>query len=123
MCQTVFHDCEDTSQRKEYIVSVAIVRKLAQHVAIPFSTAAKEFRDYSEASPTLLLVRLHRHSRLFPDVYFDWYHQHFMIMHDSGVPFNVGHPRSSWVLCSIMHSRLGISLPLKRSCLQLFWTI
>ena len=27
------------------------------------------------------------------DLYFDRYHQHFMVMHDSGMPFNVGHPQ------------------------------
>ena len=93
LCQTAFHDCEDTSQRKEYVVLVAVVRKPARHMAISFSTAADEFQDDSEASPTLLLVRLHWDSRLFPDVYFDRYHHHFMIMHDSGRPFNVGHPQ------------------------------
>ena len=93
LCQTAFHDCEDTSRRKEYVVSVAIVRKPARYMAILFSTAADEFRDESEASPTLLLVQLHWDSRLFPDVYFDQYHHHFTIMHDSGMPFNMGHPQ------------------------------
>ena len=72
---------------------VAIVQKLVRYVAIPFSTATDEFRDDSEASPTLLLVWLHQDSLLFPDVYFDQYHHHFMIMHDSRRPFNVGHPQ------------------------------
>ena len=72
---------------------VAVVQRPAPYMAIPFSTAADEFRDDSEASPTLLLVWLHRDSQLFPDVYFDRYHHHFTIMHDSGRPFNVGHPQ------------------------------
>ena len=46
-----------------------------------------------EDSPTLLLVWLHWHSRLFPDLNFDRFHQHFTVMHDSGMPFNVGHPQ------------------------------
>ena len=29
----------------------------------------------------------------FRDLYFDRYHQHFMVMHNSGMPFNVGHPQ------------------------------
>ena len=58
-----------------------------------FSTAADKFQDDSKASCTLLLVWLHWDSRLFPDVYFDRYHHHFTIMHDSGRPFNVGHPQ------------------------------
>ena len=95
LCRTAFHDCEDASQRKEYVVSVAVVQKLARYAAIPFASAADEFRDDFEDSPTLILVWLHQHSWLFPDVYFDWYHQHFMVMHDSGMPFNIGHPRGS----------------------------
>ena len=93
LCWTVFHDCDDTSRRKEFVVSVGVVWKLARYAAIPFATAADEFRDDADDSPTLLLLRLHWHSRLFPDLYFDWYHQHFMVMHDSGMPFNVGHPQ------------------------------
>ena len=69
------------------------MRKPAWYMAIPFSTATDEFRDDSEASPTLLLVWLYQDSQLFPDVYFDRYHHHFTIMHDSGRPFNVGHPQ------------------------------
>ena len=91
LCQTAFHDCEDTSQRKEYIVLVAIVWKPARYVAIPFSTAADEFRDDSKGFPTVLLVWLHWHFQLFPDVY--RYHQHITVMHDSGMPFNVCHPQ------------------------------
>ena len=93
LCHTAFHDCEDTNRRKEYIVSVVIVQKPAWYMAIPFSTATDKFRDDSEASPTLLLVWLHQDSRLFPDIYFDQYHHHFTIMHDSGRPFNMGHPQ------------------------------
>ena len=93
LCQTVFHDCDDTSRRKEFVVSVGVVRKLAWYVAILFTTAADEFQDDVDDSPTLLLVRLHWHLRLFLDLYFDRYHQHFMVMHDSRMPFNVGHPQ------------------------------
>ena len=93
LCQTAFHDCEDTSRRKEYAVSVFIVRKLAWYTVIPFASAADKFRDDFEDSPTLILVRLHWHSWLFLDLYFDQYHQHFTVMHNSGMPFNVSHPQ------------------------------
>ena len=36
LCKTTFHDCADATQRKEYVVSVAVVRKLALYAAIPF---------------------------------------------------------------------------------------
>ena len=93
LCRTAFHNCDDTSRRKEFMVSVGVVQKPAQYVAIPFATAADEFQDDADDSPTLLLVWLHRHSRLFPDLYFHRYHQHLTVMHDSGMPFNVGHPQ------------------------------
>ena len=60
-------------------------------MAIPFSIAGDEFQDDSEGFPTVLLVRLHCHSQLFPDVF--RYHQHITVMHDSGMPFNVCHPQ------------------------------
>ena len=92
-CQTIFHDCEDASQRAKPMVSVTVIRKPAWFAAVPFSCAADEFRQDFDNSPTLILVRLHCRSKLFPDVYFDRYNQHFTIMHDSGKAFNVGHPQ------------------------------
>ena len=83
-CQTAFHDCEDHNQKKEFIVSVAVVRKPSWYVGLPFSTAADEFWEDVKATPTLLL---------FLNIYFDQYKQHFTLMHDSGVPYNVGHPQ------------------------------
>ena len=100
LCQNAFHNCDDTSRRKEFVVSVGVVWKLVRHAAIPFAMAADEFRDNMDDSPTLLLVWLHRHSRLFLDLYFDRYHQHFTVMHDSGMPFNVSHPQR-FVVCPV----------------------
>ena len=73
------------------MVSVAVVRKLARFTVIPFASTADDFHHDSDDSPTLILVRLHQHSKLFLDIYFDRYNQHFTVMHDSGKPFNVGH--------------------------------
>ena len=74
-------------------MSVAVVQKPARFAVIPFTSAADEFRHDLEDSPTLILVQLHWHSWLFPDIYFDRYHQHFMVMHDSRMSFNIGHPQ------------------------------
>ena len=82
-------DCEDASRRAEPVVSVTVVR----FAVVPFSSAADKFRQDFDYSPTLILVWLHCRSKLFPDVYFDQYNQHFTIMHDSGKAFNVGHPQ------------------------------
>ena len=92
-CWTIFHDCKDASQRAEPVVSVTVVRKPARFAAVPFSSAANEFHQDFDDSPTLILIRLHHHSKLSPDVYFDRYNQHFTVMHDSGKAFNIGHPQ------------------------------
>ena len=91
LCWTPFHDCPDADRKKEYVISVAVVRKLARHDGLPFTAAAAEFQDSeSEATDSFLLVRLHRKSRLFPDIYYDRYGHHFTLMHDTGKGYNVG---------------------------------
>ena len=44
-------------------------------------------------TPTLLLVRLHRKSLLFPDIYYNWCGTHFTLMHDTGKGYNIGDPQ------------------------------
>ena len=56
LCWTPFHDCSNTGQRKEYVMSVAIVRKPARHLGLPFTAAAEELWNAAEETPTLLLV-------------------------------------------------------------------
>ena len=75
-------------------MSVAVVRKPSRHNGLPFLTAAEEFRDSAnETTHSLLLVRLHRKSLLFPDIYYDRYGHHFTLMHDTGKGYNVGDPQ------------------------------
>ena len=44
-------------------------------------------------TPTLLLVRLHQKSLLYPDIYYDRCGTHFTLMHDTGKGYCVGHPQ------------------------------
>ena len=53
-------------------------------------------------TPTLLLVRLHPKSRLFPDIYYDWYRTHFTLMHNMGKGYNVGDPQK--FLRALLHN-------------------
>ena len=69
LCWTPFHDCSEPTRKKEYIMSVAVMRKPAWHPRLPFETAVGELRD--DTTPTLVLVRLHQKSLLFPDIYYD----------------------------------------------------
>ena len=93
LCWTPFHDCSEPGRKKEYVVSVAVVRKPARHFGLPFTAAAEELRDHTKMTPTLLLVRLHRKSLLFLDIYYDWCGTHFTLMHDTGKGYNVGDPQ------------------------------
>ena len=93
LCWTPFHDCSEPARKKEYVVSVAVVRKPARHSRLPFAAAAEELRDDAEMTPTLLLVRLHRKSLLYPDIYYDRCGTHFTLMHDTGKGYSVGHPQ------------------------------
>ena len=60
LCWIPFHDCSEPGRKKEYIVLVAVLLKLARHFGLPFTAAAAELQDDAELTPTLLLVRLHR---------------------------------------------------------------
>ena len=93
LCWTPFHDCKDTRRRKEYVMLVTVVQKPARHLGLPFTAAAGKFRENEDETPTLLLVRLHRKSRLFLDIYYDQYRTHFTIMHDTGKGYNIRDPQ------------------------------
>ena len=53
-------------------------------------------------TPTLFLLRLHRRSHLFPDVYYNQYGTHFILMHDTGKGYNVGDPQK--FLGALLHN-------------------
>ena len=94
LCWTPFHDSPDAQRKKEYVMSIAVVRKPSWHDGLPFVTAAEEFRESAnETTHSLLLVWLHRKSLLFPDIYYDRYGHHFTLMHDTGKGYNVGDPQ------------------------------
>ena len=93
ICQSHYFNCKDPSHKDEYLVSVAVIQKPASFAGIPFSLAVDRLSDPDEKESTLLIVHLHRQSRLFPDIYYDWYYSHFTLMHMSGEHYNVGYPQ------------------------------
>ena len=91
LCWTPFHYSPDAQRKGEYVMSFAVVRKPSRHNGLPFVTAAEEFWDSAnKTTHSLLLVRLHRKSLLFPDIYYDRHGHHFTLMHDTGKGYNVG---------------------------------
>ena len=94
LCWTPFHDSPNSQRKKEYVSSITVVRKPSRYDGLPFLTAAEEFRDSAnETTHSLLLVRLHRKSLLFPDIYYDRYGHHFTLIHDTGKGYSVGDPQ------------------------------
>ena len=93
LCWTPFHDCSEPGWKKEYVMSVTVVRKPAWHHGLPLIAAVGELQDDTEMTPTLLLVQLHQKSLLFPDIYYDRCGTHFTLMHDTGKGYNVGDPQ------------------------------
>ena len=74
------------------MVSVAVIQKPANFAGIPFTLAVNSLSDPEEKESTLLIVHLHHHSRLFPDIDYDPYYSHFTLMHMSGEHY-MGHPQ------------------------------
>ena len=91
ICQSCYSNCKDKSRKDECVVSVAMIQKPACLAGLPFSLAADRLSDPNKRESTLLIVCLHRHSKLFPDIYYDWYFNHFTLMHVSREHYNVGH--------------------------------
>ena len=124
LCRSKYSDCEDKSRKEEFVVSVAVIRKLVCLPGIPFASVADEFSDPAERESTLLIIRLHCQSKLFPDIYFDRYSNHFTMMHISGEQYNVRHPQKYVGPCSTMLLKLGESHnPQKLNCLRPTWAI
>ena len=56
LCWSCYSDCKDESHKREYVVSVAVIRKPASFEGIPFAMTVDEFSDPAEKESTLLIV-------------------------------------------------------------------
>ena len=117
LCRTAFHDCEDTSRRKEYILLVcrsvknqhSMWQYRSQQPLTNFEMTPKPLPLYywsgSIGIPSCSLMYTLTDTIII-----------FTIMHGLREALQCGSPPEvSWAPCFIMHSRLGISLPLKQS--------
>ena len=100
LCKTIYHDCAEAFWRKEYVVSVAVVQKLALYAAIPFSNAIDEFEDDLEPSPTLLLVDSIGICSCFQICTSNSIPSILRSLTIPGRPTMLAIPRSSWLPCS-----------------------
>ena len=80
VCKGAFHDAQDSKMqtRVGHFISIAWVPDCIQ--LLPFDQLREAFNSYEDATTAIGLVRLHRANALFPDVYFQYYGEHFTIM-------------------------------------------
>ena len=77
VCKGVFHDAPEPQLQDKvgHFMAIADCVKL-----LPFDQLREAFNNYNEVATAIRLVRLHRSNMVFPDVYFQFYSEHFTIM-------------------------------------------
>ena len=80
VCKGAFHDAQDPKLQTTvgHFISIARVPDCVQ--LLPFEQLQEAFNSYTAAATAVGLVQLHRGNMLFPDVYFQFYGEHFTIM-------------------------------------------
>ena len=78
--QGVFHDALDPQQQTkvDHFMTMAQVPDCID--LLPFEQLQEAFNSYTGAATTVGLVQMHRSNAVFPDVYFQYYGEHFTIM-------------------------------------------
>ena len=80
VCKGAFYDTQDPKMQTKvgHFISIARVPDCVQ--LLPFEQLREAFDRYTDAATVIELVRFHRGNALFPDVYFQFYGEHFTIM-------------------------------------------
>ena len=76
----VFHDAVDPQLQNKVGHFMTITRVPDCIGLLPFDQLCEAFNSYNEAATAVRLVQLHRSNMVFPDVYFQFYSEHFTIM-------------------------------------------
>ena len=89
VCKGLFHDALDPQLQSKVGHFMTIARVPDCIELLPFDQLREAFNSYNEAAVTVGLVRLHCSNMVFPDVYFQFYGEHFTIMglSDPGIQF------------------------------------
>ena len=80
VCKGVFHDAQDPQLQNKVGHFMTIARVPDCVELLPFDQLREAFNSYNEAATAVGLVQLHRSNMVFPDVYFQFYSEHFTIM-------------------------------------------
>ena len=80
VCKGAFYDTKDPKMQTKVGHFISIARVPDCVPLLPFEQLREAFNSYTDAATAIGLVRLHRGNTLFPDVYFQFYGEHFTIM-------------------------------------------
>ena len=80
VCKGIFHDAPDLQLQNKVSHFMTIARVPDCVKLLPFDKLREAFNNYNEVATAVGLVRLHRSNMVFPDVYFQFYSEHFTIM-------------------------------------------
>ena len=80
VCKGIFHDALDPQLQDKVSHFMTIARVPDCVELLPFDQLREAFNNYNEVATAIRLVQLHRSNVVFPDVYFQFYSEHFTIM-------------------------------------------
>ena len=80
VCKGAFHDALDPQLQTKVGHFMTIARVPDCVKLLPFNQLREAFNSYSGAATAIGLVWLHRCNTVFPDMYFQYYGEHFTIM-------------------------------------------
>ena len=90
LCKGVFDDATDPGMMGKVCHYMTIARVLDCVELLPFNQVREAFNRYNEATTGVGLVQLHQSNEVFPDVYFQYYGEHFTIMGLSDLEIRFG---------------------------------
>ena len=80
LCKGIFDDATDPGLMGKVCHYMTIARVPDCVKLLPFNQVREAFNRYNEAATGVGLVRLHQSNEIFPDIYFQYYGEHFTIM-------------------------------------------
>ena len=80
VCKGIFHDAPEPQLQNKVSHFMTIARVPDCVELLPFDQLREAFNNYNEVATAIGLVRLHHSNVVFPDVYFQYYGEHFTIM-------------------------------------------
>ena len=80
LCKGIFDDATDPGLMDKVCHYMTIARVPDCIELLPFNQVWEAFNRYNEATTGVELVQLHQSNEVFPDIYFQYYGEHFMIL-------------------------------------------